>query len=46
MSGILQAGLAGCEAVAVTAMLTAPAEARIQCRGNFQVTKYGLIATP
>ena len=21
-------------------------EAKIQCRGNFQVTKYGLIATP
>jgi hypothetical protein len=25
---------------------TAPAAARIECRGNFQVTKYGLIATP
>jgi hypothetical protein len=22
------------------------AEARIQCKGNFQVTKYGLISTP
>jgi hypothetical protein len=25
---------------------TSPAAARIECRGNFQVTKYGLIATP
>ncbi len=23
-----------------------PAQARIQCKGNFQVSKYGLIATP
>ncbi len=23
-----------------------PAAAKIQCKGNFQVTKYGLIATP
>jgi hypothetical protein len=46
MSSILHAGLAGCAAVALTAMLTEPSEARIQCRGNFQVTKYGMIATP
>jgi hypothetical protein len=46
MSRFLQAGLAGCVAVALTAMLTEPVEAKIQCRGNFQVTKYGLIATP
>ena len=46
MSRILQVGLAGCAAVALTAMLTEPSEARIQCRGNFQVTKYGLPATP
>jgi hypothetical protein len=26
--------------------LAAPAAARIECRGNFQVSKYGLIATP
>jgi hypothetical protein len=26
--------------------LAAPASARIQCQGNFQVTKYGLLATP
>jgi hypothetical protein len=30
----------------LTAMLTVPPEARIQCRGNFQMTKYGPIATP
>jgi len=46
MSRILQVGLAGCAAVALTAMLTEPSEARIQCRGNFQVTKYVLLATP
>ncbi|HEX2447102.1 MAG TPA: hypothetical protein VHK26_02810 [Methyloceanibacter sp.] len=23
-----------------------PADAKIECRGNFQVTKYGLISTP
>ena len=46
MSTILQAGLAGCAAVALTTMLTAGAEARIECRGNFQMTKYGPIATP
>ena len=36
--------------LAVTALLTiaaaSPAAARIECRGNFQVTKYGLISTP
>jgi hypothetical protein len=36
--------------VAVTALLalaaTSPAEARIECRGQFQVSKYGLISTP
>ena len=46
MSTILHAGLAGCAAVALTTMLTAGAEARIECRGNFQMTKYGPIATP
>jgi hypothetical protein len=46
MSRILQAGLAGCVALALTTMLTAGAEARIECRGNFQMTKYGPIATP
>ena len=46
MSTILQAGLAGCVALVLTTMLTAGAEARIECRGNFQMTKYGPIATP
>ncbi|HSD92409.1 MAG TPA: hypothetical protein VLB11_05225 [Methyloceanibacter sp.] len=42
--------LIGSAALAVTALLVTaaitPAEARIECRGNFQVSKYGLIATP
>ncbi|MGH6831705.1 MAG: hypothetical protein ACRECM_01575 [Methyloceanibacter sp.] len=42
--------LSGTATLAVTALLaiaaTSPAAARIECRGNFQVTKYGLIATP
>ena len=45
ISGIGRAaGLVGVAIVAV--MATAPASARIQCQGNFQVTKYGLISTP
>ena len=36
--------------LAVTAFLAiaaaSPAAARIECRGNFQITKYGPIATP
>lgn len=36
--------------LAVTGFLAiaaaSPAAARIECRGNFQVTKYGLISTP
>jgi len=40
-------GAATVAAAAVLAVsLTAPASARIQCQGNFQVTKYGLLATP
>ena len=35
-----------CAVLLLTAMLTVPPEARIQCRGNFQMTKYGPIATP
>ena len=46
MTRLLQAGVTGCAALLLTTMLTAPAEARIQCRGNFQMTKYGPIATP
>ena len=40
----------GFTTLAVTALLalaaTSPAEARIECRGQFQVSKYGLISTP
>jgi hypothetical protein len=46
MTTFLQAGIICCAALLLTAMLTVPAEARIQCRGNFQMTKYGPIATP
>jgi hypothetical protein len=42
--------LSGSATVAVAALLAvllaSPAAARIECRGNFQVTKNGLIATP
>ena len=42
--------LSGAATLAVTVFvaiaMTAPAAARIECRGNFQVSKYGLIATP
>jgi hypothetical protein len=47
MNRIMRVGLAG---VATVALLTAaslqPAVARIRCDGAFQITKYGLIATP
>jgi hypothetical protein len=33
-------------AIALVFFVVEPAEARIKCQGNFQVTKYGLIATP
>jgi hypothetical protein len=46
MGKVLQVGVTGCASLLLAAMLAAPAEARIECRGNFQVTKYGLIATP
>jgi len=40
----------GTATFAVTALLAlaaaSPAAARIECRGNFQVTKFGLISTP
>jgi hypothetical protein len=38
--------MTGCAAILLAAMLTTPATARIQCHGNFQMTKYGPIATP
>jgi hypothetical protein len=46
MANLLHAGLTGLAVLLLTAIVTSPAEARIECRGNFQVTKYGLIATP
>jgi hypothetical protein len=47
MMSIPKTCLAGCAAF-VVAVLAAPdqAAARIQCHGNFQITKYGPIATP
>lgn len=33
-------------AIGLIASVMEPAEARIKCQGNFQVTKHGLIATP
>jgi hypothetical protein len=42
--------LTGPATLVVTVLLAvavaSPAEAKIQCQGNFQVTKYGLISTP
>ena len=42
--------LSGSTTLAVTALLAiavaSPAAARIECRGNFQISKYGPIATP
>jgi hypothetical protein len=43
----LLGGTATLAAAAVLAVsFAAPAAARIECRGKFQVTKYGLISTP
>ena len=33
-------------ALIIVIAATGPAAARIECRGNFQITKYGPIATP
>lgn len=46
MNPILQTCFAGCLAALLAIAMIDPAAARIECRGNFQVTKYGLIATP
>ena len=47
MKSNLKACLAGCAVVAAATLAAAdPAAARIECRGNFQITKYGPIATP
>jgi len=47
---MLGKSVSGTATLAVTALLAiamaSPAAARIECRGNFQVTKYGLISTP
>jgi hypothetical protein len=40
MTNILHAGLTGCATLLLTAMVTAPTEAGIECCGNFQVTKW------
>ena len=36
----------GVAVVAATVLLASPATARIECRGNFQISKYGPISTP
>ena len=36
----------GVAMVAATVLLASPATARNECRGNFQISKYGLISTP
>ena len=41
MSKLLRAGVTSCAAILLVAMLTTPATARIECRGNFQMTQYG-----
>ncbi len=47
MRHLFAAGLAGHAAVVLLAFAAAgTAEARIKCQGNFQETKYGLLATP
>jgi len=47
---MLGKSVSGTATLAVTSLLAiamaSPAAARIECRGNFQVTKYGLISTP
>lgn len=47
MNAIARSFLVGSAALSMT-LCVAPdrAEARIQCKGNFQITKYGPIATP
>jgi hypothetical protein len=46
MTSFLQTGLICCAALLLAALVATPAAAKIQCRGNFQMTKYGPIATP
>jgi hypothetical protein len=42
----LRASATGFAALLLAMLLTTPAAARIQCDGNFQITKYGPMATP
>ena len=47
MNRVLQAGFTDLAAIMLlSAVSLQPAAARILCQGEFQVTKYGLIATP
>jgi hypothetical protein len=47
MSRALQAGFASLAALALLTMVSPqPVAARIRCEGEFQVTQYGLVATP
>ena len=47
MTKVLRASLAaGVATLLLAAASSGPAAARIQCRGNFQMSKYGPIATP
>jgi hypothetical protein len=47
MQKLTLASLATFAAAALLTVASAwPAKARIECRGNFQITKYGPIATP
>jgi hypothetical protein len=46
MSKALQAGLTSLATIVLMSAALQPATARIRCDGDFQVTKYGRIATP
>jgi len=47
MRNHFRAGATGLAATALLAIaLVDPAAARIECQGNFQITKYGPVATP
>jgi hypothetical protein len=45
MSRVLHTGFIGLMAL-LSAALVGPANARIACQGEFQVTQFGLVATP
>jgi hypothetical protein len=46
MTKLLQICIAGAAGALLVIFASEPAFARVECRGNFQVSKYGLIATP